>query len=107
MGSIPDGVIGIFHLHNTSGRTMVLGLTQSVTKIDIRNTSCGKGKNRPGFRADNLTTFMFCREIWEGQTPRIIGTCSACNGIVYVWFYIFYIYIPIIMLSLGQIVYRY
>ena len=25
-GSIPDGVIGIFHLHNPSGRTMALGL---------------------------------------------------------------------------------
>jgi hypothetical protein len=24
-GSIPDGVIGIFHLHNPSGRTMALG----------------------------------------------------------------------------------
>jgi hypothetical protein len=23
-GSIPDGVIGIFHLHNPSGRTMAL-----------------------------------------------------------------------------------
>jgi hypothetical protein len=27
-GSIPDGVIRIFHWHNTSGRTMALGLTQ-------------------------------------------------------------------------------
>jgi len=26
-GSIPDGVIGIFRLHNPSGRTMALGLT--------------------------------------------------------------------------------
>jgi len=25
--SIPDGVIGIFHLHNPSGRAMALGLT--------------------------------------------------------------------------------
>ena len=25
--SIPDGVIGIFHWHNPSGRTMALGLT--------------------------------------------------------------------------------
>jgi hypothetical protein len=27
-GSIPDGVIGLFHRHNHSGRTMALGLTQ-------------------------------------------------------------------------------
>jgi hypothetical protein len=26
-GSIPDGVTGIFHLHNTSSRTMALGST--------------------------------------------------------------------------------
>ena len=31
-GSIPDGVIGIFHLHNPSGRTMALGLTQPLTE---------------------------------------------------------------------------
>jgi hypothetical protein len=30
-GSIPDGVIGIFHLHNPSGRTMALGSTQPLT----------------------------------------------------------------------------
>ena len=27
-GSVPNGVIGIFHWHNPSGRTMALGLTQ-------------------------------------------------------------------------------
>ena len=31
-GSIPDGVIGIFHLHNPSSRTMALGLTQPLTE---------------------------------------------------------------------------
>jgi len=30
-GSIPDGVIGIFQWHNSSGRTMVLGSTQPLT----------------------------------------------------------------------------
>jgi len=28
---IGDGVIGIFHLHNPSGRTMALGSTQTLT----------------------------------------------------------------------------
>jgi hypothetical protein len=32
-GSIPDGVIGIFHRHNPSGRTMALGLTLPLTEI--------------------------------------------------------------------------
>ena len=32
-GSIPDGVITIFHCHNPSGRTMTLGLTRPLTKM--------------------------------------------------------------------------
>jgi len=36
-GSIPDGVIGIFHWHNLSGRTMALGLTQPLTEMSTRN----------------------------------------------------------------------
>ena len=38
-GSIPDGVIGIFHCHNPSGRTMALGLTQPLTEMSTRNIS--------------------------------------------------------------------
>jgi hypothetical protein len=30
--SIPDGVIGIFHWHNLSGRTMALGSTQPLVE---------------------------------------------------------------------------
>jgi len=37
--SIPDGVIGIFQLHNPSGCTMVLGSTQTLTEISTRNIS--------------------------------------------------------------------
>jgi len=32
-GSIPDGVITIFHCHNPSGRTMTLGLTRPLTEV--------------------------------------------------------------------------
>ena len=39
--SIPDGVIGIFHLHTPSGRTMALGLTQPLTEMSTRNISWG------------------------------------------------------------------
>jgi len=38
-GSIPGGVIGIFDWHNSSGRTMALGLTQSPTEMNTRNIS--------------------------------------------------------------------
>ena len=39
--SIPDGVTGIFHWHNPSGRTMALGLTQPLTEISTRNIFWG------------------------------------------------------------------
>ena len=38
-GSIPDGVIGIFHWHNPSGRTMTLESTQPLTEMSTRNVS--------------------------------------------------------------------
>jgi len=40
-GLNPDGVIGIFHLHNPSGRTMALGSTQPVTEMSTRNIFWG------------------------------------------------------------------
>jgi len=38
-GPIPDGVIGIFHWHNPSGRTMALELNQPLTEMSTRNIS--------------------------------------------------------------------
>ena len=38
-GPIPDGVIGIFHLHNPSDRTMALGSTQSLTEMSTSGIS--------------------------------------------------------------------
>jgi hypothetical protein len=39
--SIPDGFIWIFHWPNSSGRTMALVSTQSLTEMRTRNISCG------------------------------------------------------------------
>jgi len=36
-----DGVNEIFHWHNSSGRTMALGLTQPLTEMSTRNISWG------------------------------------------------------------------
>jgi len=57
-GSIPDGVIGTFHRRNPSGRSMVLGSTQSLTEMSTRNISWGGGLKLPVRGSDNLTTFM-------------------------------------------------
>jgi len=40
-GLILDGLIGIFHSHNPSDRTMALGSTQPLTEISTRNVSWG------------------------------------------------------------------
>jgi len=41
VGSIPDGVTGIFHWHNSSGHTVTLGLTLPLTEMSTRNISWG------------------------------------------------------------------
>ena len=41
VGSIPDGVIGIFQLCNLSDRTMALGSTQPLTEMSTRRISWG------------------------------------------------------------------
>jgi len=46
-GSIPESVFEIFHSHNPSGRTMPLGLTQSLTEIPGIFPG-GKGGRRVG-----------------------------------------------------------
>jgi hypothetical protein len=75
VGSIPDGVIGIFHWHNPSGRAMALGSTQPVTEMSTRNISWGG-------RCVGLTTLPpSCADflkIWEPQPP---GTLRACQGL--------------------------
>jgi len=74
-GSIPDYVIGIFHWHNPSGRTVALGLTQPLTEMSTRNISWG-GR---GDRCIRLTTLPpSCAdylEIWEPQTPAPLWGC--------------------------------
>ena len=40
-GSVPDGVIGILHRYNPSGRNMALGSTQPLTEMSTRNIYWG------------------------------------------------------------------
>ena len=77
-GSISGGVIGIFLLHNPSGRTMTLGLTQPLTEMNTRYISSG-GKGGRCVRLTNLLpSCADCLEIWEPQPP---GTLRACPGL--------------------------
>jgi hypothetical protein len=40
-GSIPDGIIGVFHWHNPSGRTVALRSNQHLTEMSTKNISWG------------------------------------------------------------------
>jgi hypothetical protein len=69
-GSIPDGVTGIFHWQNPSGRTMALGLTQPLTEMSTWN---------------NLTTFM-CRLSWNlgaSTSWNLMGLSRPVMGSLY------------------------
>jgi len=57
-GSIPDGVIEICHWSNTSGLTMTLDLTQTLTTL--------------------VPSCAACLEIWGPQLP---GTLKVCPGL--------------------------
>jgi len=78
-GSTPDCDIGIFHWHNPSGRTMVLGLTHPVTEMNTRNISWEQ--RRPVRGADNLTTFM-CRLSWNlGASTFVQLPVKICKNL--------------------------
>ena len=72
-GSIPDGVIGIFHWHNPSGRTVALGSTQPLTRNEYQEYFLGGGK---GGRCGGLIILppscADCLAICEPQTPRFL-----------------------------------
>jgi hypothetical protein len=77
-GSISDGVTGIFHWHNSSGRTMALGLTRPLTEMSTRNISWGY----KGGRCVGLTILSpLCAECLKILEPQIPGNFRACLGL--------------------------
>ena len=74
--SFPDGVIGIFHWHNPSDRTMALGLTQPLTEMSTREISWG--------RCVGLTTLPppYAVVMKSGNLNFLepSGPLQACNG---------------------------
>jgi hypothetical protein len=77
---IPDEV-DFFKLPNLSSRTMALGSTQPLTKMNTRNFP--GGKIRPARRADNLATI--CEpNVWECGSLNLsqpLRASTACTGI--------------------------
>ena len=87
-GSILDGVIGIFHWQNPSGRSMALGSTQPLTEISTRNISWGGGGGKGG-QCLRLTTLHFHVPIVSksGSLNLLepLGPIHPCNGIAYLY----------------------
>ena len=80
-GSIPNGVTGIFHWHNPSGRTMALGSTQPLTEMSTRNISWGvKAAGAEGWRPYRLHVPI----VLKSGSLKLLepsGLVQACNGI--------------------------
>jgi hypothetical protein len=80
-GSILDGVIGIFHWHNPSGRTIALELTQPLTEISSRNISWGvKAAGAQGWQPYHIYVPIVLK---SGNLNLLepSGPVQACNGI--------------------------
>ena len=80
-GSIPDGVIGIFHWHNPSGRTMALGSTQPLTEMSTKNISWGvKAAGAYSWQPYHIHVPIFLK---SGSLNLLepSGPVQHCNGI--------------------------
>ena len=79
--SIPDGVTGIFHWHNPSGRTMALELTQPLTEMSTRNVSWGvKAAGAYGWHPYHLRVSIVLKS-GSLNLLEYSGPVQGCNGI--------------------------
>ena len=83
-GSIPDGVIGIFHWHNPSGRTMSLGSTQPPTEMSTSNISLGGVKAAGAYAW--LPYHLHVPTVLKSGRLNLLepsGPVQACNGVAF------------------------
>jgi hypothetical protein len=81
-GSIPDGVTGIFHWHNPSGRTVALGLTQPVTEMSASNNSPGvKAAGAQGWQPYHLhvPTVLKSGSLNHLEPSRPVQACNLID----------------------------
>ena len=77
-GSIPDGVIGIFHWHNPFDRTVALGPTQPLADMTTRIKLSGFQVCRYVGLIPLPPSFEDCLETWEPEPP---GNLRGCSGL--------------------------
>jgi hypothetical protein len=100
-GLISDGVIGIFHWHNPSGRTMALGSTQLLKQLSARNIFwlCVGLRTLPPYlcrleiyKSESLNLLEHSRQVqictgllyfftlfWEGSVYFVLYLNEVCN----------------------------
>jgi hypothetical protein len=77
VGSIPDYVIGIFHWHNTSDRTVALGHDSASNRNEYQGYFLGDKGGRCVELATLPSSCADCLEIWEPQPPGNLRVCSG------------------------------
>jgi hypothetical protein len=68
--SVPDGVTAIFHWHNPSGRTMVLGLTQLLTEMCKGKGTPNRTEGQEGLELYPYSFFTSALEAGGWSAPR-------------------------------------
>ena len=95
--SIPGDIMGIFHWHNPSGRTVDLGLTQCLTVMSTRNISWGvKAASAYGWQPYHLPVPI----VLKSGSPILLepsGPVQACIGIA----------LPLCFLKSLRLIYRF
>ena len=84
--SIPDGVIGIFHWHNPSGRTMALGVDSASNRNEYQEYYLGvKAAGAYGWQPYHLHVPIVLK---SGSLNLLqpSGPVQACNGIALPFF---------------------
>jgi hypothetical protein len=87
-GFIPDGVIGIFYLQDSSGRSMALGLIQPLTEISTRNVSWGvKAAGAWGWQPYHLHVPIVLK---SGSLSLLepLWSAQACNGYALIFYHL-------------------
>jgi len=85
-GSIPDGVIGIFHWHNPSGRTMALGVDSASNRNEYQECFLGvKAAGTYGWQPYHLHVPTVLK---SGSVSLLkpLRPVQACNGIALLFF---------------------
>ena len=91
--SIPVGVIGVFHWHNPSGRTMALGSTQPLNRNEYQKLFLGS----KGGRWVGLTTLppscAECLAIWEPLPTVTLRACPDLKWDCFTFYWHWYLFI--------------